>query len=743
MMSFYGLIIVVISSITLTCGKVTVGINLSGLEEGSKIPGRANYDYAVPSAAEWEYFASRGIKLVRLPFRWERIQPNVSGALDPGYLALVKTQLQMAANNSMSVVLDCHNFGKAYGHQLNNGTLTPAQFGDLWSRLATEFVGVQSIIGYDIMNEPNHMPTTTAWPEAAQVAINAIRKVDTTTPLYIEGNNWSGAQNWSENNPTLHTLTDKLCTNKRFVQTQQQQGCIVWSSHCYLDRDSSGTHFNWTAEVEAGVTVNTGTDRLKDFASWLQQHKFTHAHIGELGAGRDNVGWLESLNNSMTLMAQQNWELTYWSAGPWFSGGYPYDVDAQTVVVNGTKAQRDSIQMAVLSQHAGSPAPSIYFLAGPTRGYTAAASAPFSLTYRGYITKAIKFVCNAKSVDGSHSMNVFSTTCAVGWNCDAEFNVTVPTSQSYTIACTNDGSLQDAPTLQYNSSTDLFLGAAANAANIFSLRHLYTGYDGPALTLRRATDNMTMNFTFGADGELDTLAISKWCADPCLTFVDTWFDQSPNKFHAGKVVSDFHGGGNHNVSVDDQPQLVLVQTGSNDITNIGGGDGLRAHIHFNGQRRMDAKSPIDGLTGQTLLTVMSTNGTGNQVNNSDRLLSWAFVQNLVFPDGGGYITPDSQDSLPLNISHTPGYHRYAGRWQANLFQGKSTYKDGEQTAIGATIDAAEIHFSYRDVVNIGWFRWWSPVFVGDVRELITFSGALSDGDLKRFDQSESAWLAKN
>jgi hypothetical protein len=25
-------------------------------------------------------------------------------------------------------------------------------------------------------------------------------------------------------------------------------------------------------------------------------------------------------------------------------------------------------------------------------------------------------------------------------------------------------------------------------------------------------------------------------------------------------------------------------------------------------------------------------------------------------------------------------------------------------------------------VNIGWFRWWSPVFNGDVRELIVFSG---------------------
>ena len=44
------------------------------------------------------------------------------------------------------------------------------------------------------------------------------------------------------------------------------------------------------------------------------------------------------------------------------------------------------------------------------------------------------------------------------------------------------------------------------------------------------------------------------------------------------------------------------------------------------------------------------------------------------------------------------------------------------------------------MVNLGWFRWWGPIFVGDVREVIIFSGALSDGDLKRFDDSEKKWL---
>jgi endoglucanase len=79
--------------------KGRVGINLSGLEEGSKVPGKANYDFAVPGADEWAYFKSKNITLVRLPFKWERMQPNSSGPLSPVYLGLVHKQVQLAKNN--------------------------------------------------------------------------------------------------------------------------------------------------------------------------------------------------------------------------------------------------------------------------------------------------------------------------------------------------------------------------------------------------------------------------------------------------------------------------------------------------------------------------------------------------------------------------------------------------------------------------------------------------------------------
>src|SRR5574340_181881 len=62
-----------------SCGQDVAlkGINLAGAEfNGSKLPGVLNKDYVYPKEAEFDYFASIGANVIRLPFRWERIQPS-------------------------------------------------------------------------------------------------------------------------------------------------------------------------------------------------------------------------------------------------------------------------------------------------------------------------------------------------------------------------------------------------------------------------------------------------------------------------------------------------------------------------------------------------------------------------------------------------------------------------------------------------------------------------------------------
>ncbi|MFX8871876.1 hypothetical protein ABTM94_19310, partial [Acinetobacter baumannii] len=54
---------------------LALGINLCGSEFGEdKLPGKLNVDYVYPNEKEITYFASKGFKIIDIPFRWERIQ---------------------------------------------------------------------------------------------------------------------------------------------------------------------------------------------------------------------------------------------------------------------------------------------------------------------------------------------------------------------------------------------------------------------------------------------------------------------------------------------------------------------------------------------------------------------------------------------------------------------------------------------------------------------------------------------
>lgn len=55
------------------------GVNLSGTEFGETTPGKFATDYIYPNAQELDYFKSKGLRLIRLPFRWKRIQTSLGG----------------------------------------------------------------------------------------------------------------------------------------------------------------------------------------------------------------------------------------------------------------------------------------------------------------------------------------------------------------------------------------------------------------------------------------------------------------------------------------------------------------------------------------------------------------------------------------------------------------------------------------------------------------------------------------
>ncbi|CAN5176455.1 hypothetical protein BH09PAT1_BH09PAT1_0960 [soil metagenome] len=153
------------------------GINVSGGEFGvvtdgsfsNLNPGTYSQDYIYDPSSTFTYLASRGYNLVRLPIRWERIQPNLNTALSTTESARLQSFVARASSAGLGVVLDIHNFGGYYlydntqskGVQRKIGSLQLPQssFVDLWSRLSTLFKNDANVLAYDLMNEPNGLPT--------------------------------------------------------------------------------------------------------------------------------------------------------------------------------------------------------------------------------------------------------------------------------------------------------------------------------------------------------------------------------------------------------------------------------------------------------------------------------------------------------------------------------------------------------------------------------------------------------
>ncbi len=319
------------TSAALVGGSFATGVNLSGLEYNPGGMNRPNWDYFIPTTAELQYYHSQGVNLIRLPFSWERMQPTLNGPLNTTYIAEIEGVVNAAAALGMKVILDAHNFGGYGSNKLGDGTLTDGEFANLWQQLSSTFAGNPGIGGYDLMNEPSGMPNAQAWPQAAQAAITAIRTVDLNTPIYVEGDDFSAAGSWSQNNPTLASLVDP-------------SNNLIFSAHLYLDNDGSGTHYDWTQQAAQGDTTQLGVQRLQNFVSWLQANNLK-GDIGELGTADDNTSWLVSLDNTLALAQASNLQVTYWAGGP-AVGSYPLSTEPAG---DGTPAS----QMAILDRYSG------------------------------------------------------------------------------------------------------------------------------------------------------------------------------------------------------------------------------------------------------------------------------------------------------------------------------------------------------------------------------------------------------
>lgn len=303
------------------------GVNLAGAEFGRGMPGAFGRDYIYPNQGEVDYFKGKGMNLVRLPFRWERLQRALYAELDPDELARLDGLVRETTAKGVCVLLDPHNFARYGRDVVGTEALPNAAFADFWARLAALYAGNPRVF-FGLMNEPHGM-LTEQWVAAANAAIAAIRKTGATNPIFVPGNAFSGAHCWDADwygTPNAVAMREIADPADNFVI----------EAHQYLDRDNSG-------RSDVAVSPTIGSERLQGFTRWLRENGMK-GFLGEFACGSNETG-MAAMDDMLSFMDANadvwiGW--CYWAAGPWWS-------DSPTILepVEG----RDRPQMAVLARH--------------------------------------------------------------------------------------------------------------------------------------------------------------------------------------------------------------------------------------------------------------------------------------------------------------------------------------------------------------------------------------------------------
>jgi hypothetical protein len=235
-------------------GEFGIGANLgtgTGATFSNVNRGTFGSTYHYDGQTSFNYLASRGVEVVRLPFRWERIQPTPGGALDTAELGRIRAAIDRAGAAGMSVLPTVMNYGAYWLHDsatntgrrtpIGSASITQAHFADLWRRLAIGLGDRPNIAAWGLMNEPVAMPgEAPTWERASQAAVDAIRSAGDRKVIAVPGYNWSTASRFPATHPNGPWVNDPARN-------------LVYEAHHYFDRTNAGEYGTYDWELAEAV----------------------------------------------------------------------------------------------------------------------------------------------------------------------------------------------------------------------------------------------------------------------------------------------------------------------------------------------------------------------------------------------------------------------------------------------------------------------------------------------------------
>jgi endoglucanase len=308
---------------------------MAGAEfKGRRIPGRINKDYVYPRRGDIDYFLDQGFNTFRLPFLWERLQPNLGGDFRPHELSRIDKVVTYVTGKKARVILDPHNYGRRFASDgaryiIGSPQVPTKDFVSFWVKLAERYKNNANVI-FGLMNEPVRQ-TGPEWRAIMDSVVGAIRANGARNLILVPGTAWDGAHSW--------VTKGNAAAFKTFVDPGKN---FAFEVHQYFDGNSAG-------KTRAGCVSETiGVERLVAFTKWLRDNNF-RGFMGEFGATPDPV-CMAALDNMLADIGKNSdvwigW--TYWAAGAWW-GKYPFSVHPP-------RGGGDKPQMKVLRKHINLP----------------------------------------------------------------------------------------------------------------------------------------------------------------------------------------------------------------------------------------------------------------------------------------------------------------------------------------------------------------------------------------------------
>lgn len=269
-----------------------IGVNIA---DGA-VPGVYGEDWIYPQASDLDYFNSKGLSLIRLPFLWERLQPALNGELDPVELQRLRDVTALAAQRKMRMILNVYSTGKYNGQQIGQGGVSSESYTDFLVRIADAFSGDDGVYAYSILDEPAGFNGD--WPAIAQAAVDAIRTKDSAKLIMVPGECGSRTKDFGRCNSDL-----------KIVDAANN---FAYAAKVFFSNDDTYNYLQSYDVQNAYPAIPV--ERMSPFVDFLKARS-ARGYIAEFTIPNDDPRWQPLLTNALQYMKTNCMLGTFFTAG--------------------------------------------------------------------------------------------------------------------------------------------------------------------------------------------------------------------------------------------------------------------------------------------------------------------------------------------------------------------------------------------------------------------------------------------